>query len=135
MNRRQNRRLLEAFALEQDTAVLAAVLAEDVVLLDQAQERSFVGREAVITFLHSFFNHSFSQTEAKIQAMIVDETEAALVFTFYGRQDGPFVGIPATGQVVVLPMVVYCQIESGQIKQAMLYYNAGTLLRQLGLAL
>jgi steroid delta-isomerase-like uncharacterized protein len=135
MNRRQNRRLLEALTLEQDAAVLAAVLAEDVVLLDQAQERSFVGREAVITFLHTFFIHGFTQTEARIQTMIVEETEAAVVFTFYGRQDGPFMGIPPTWQEVVLPMVVYCQIESGRIKQATLYYNAGTLLRQIGLGL
>jgi steroid delta-isomerase-like uncharacterized protein len=131
LNRRQNRRLLEAFALEQD----AAVLAEDVVLLDQAQERSFYGREAVIAFLNTFFIHGFSQTEAKVQSMIVDEAEAALVFTFYGRQDGPFMGIPPTRQEVDVPMVLVCQITDNWIQRATLYYNAGTLLRQLGLGL
>lgn len=129
MNHRQNRRLLEAFALEQD----AAVLAEDVVLLDQAQERSFYGREAVIAFWHTFFIHGFTQTETKVQSLIVDETEAAIVFTFYGRQDGPFMGIPPTRQAVVLPMVLVCQMTGKWIHQATLYYNAGTLLRQLGL--
>jgi hypothetical protein len=43
-------------------------------------------------------------------------------------------GLPPTGQEVAIPMALFCQIKAGQIQRATLYYDAGTLLRQLKLA-
>lgn len=129
MTHHNNRRLIEAFAIERDPSVLA----EDIVFRDQAQERSFHGREAVAGVLNDFFIHGFTRAHTDVQTMVVDETEAALAFVFHGRQDGFFMGIPPTRQEVAVPMVMLCQLHDGQIRQAVLYYNAGTLLRQLGL--
>jgi len=131
MTQQSNRSLMESFALERDPAVLA----DDVILHDQAQERSFCGREAVAAFLNAFFAQGLARTQTKVEMAIIDETNAALEFTFHGWHEGVFMGIPPTRQEVNLPMVMLCQMESGRIKQAALYYNAGTLLRQLGLAL
>lgn len=130
MNRPKSRHLIETFAIDRDLSVLA----EDVVLHDQAQERSFRGREAVTTMLNTFFLHGFTGIQTDVQTIIVGQEEAALAFTFRGRQDGPFMGIPPTRQEVAVPMAMICQMEEGLIKQITLYYNAGTLLRQLGLA-
>ena len=44
-------------------------------------------------------------------------------------------GIPPTGRAVAIPMALFCEIERQEIQLASLYYDAGTLLRQLGLAL
>jgi hypothetical protein len=57
----ENCRLMEAFALGRDPDVLA----EDIVLCDQGQERSFYGRVAVIAFLDAIFRQGFVQTEVK----------------------------------------------------------------------
>ena len=42
---------------------------------------------------------------------------------------------PPTGREVAIPMALFCWIETHEIRQASLYDDAGTLLRQLGLAL
>jgi hypothetical protein len=44
-------------------------------------------------------------------------------------------GILPTGREVVVPMALFCWIEAREIRKASLHYDAGTLLRQLGLAL
>jgi steroid delta-isomerase-like uncharacterized protein len=129
MTRQTNRQLVEAFALAQDPGVLA----EDVVLCDLAQERSFHGREAVTALLDAFFRRGFTAVQTEVLTMVVDDEEVALAFVFRGRQDGPFLGIPPTRLEVKLPMVMICRIQAGCIHRAALYYNAGTLLRQLGL--
>jgi predicted ester cyclase len=84
--------------------------------------------------LNTFFLHGFTDIQTEVQTILVGEKEAVLAFVFRGRQDGPFMGIPPTQQEVAVPMVVICQMEEDGIKQMTLYYNAGTLLRQLGLA-
>jgi predicted ester cyclase len=44
-------------------------------------------------------------------------------------------GIPPTGREIAVPMALFFWIDAEQIRQVTLYYDAGTLLRQLGLAL
>lgn len=130
MTRQHNRRLIEALVLERDYTGLA----EDVVLRDQAQERSFCGRRAATALLDALFGQSFTGIETNVQMVVAGDENAALAFLFHGRQDGIFLGIPPTQQEVDVPMVLMCQMKGGQIREATLYYNAGTLLRQLGLA-
>jgi steroid delta-isomerase-like uncharacterized protein len=125
-----NRRLVEALAMTRDLSVLAV----DVVLRDEAQERSFVGRAAVTELFDAFFVQGFTAIWTEVQTAVIDDEQAALMFIFHGRQHGPFLGIPPTQLEVAVPMVLLCQIEAEEVKRVTLYYNAGTLLRQLGLA-
>jgi len=125
------RRLLEALAPGQALEGLA----EDVVLCDHAQERSFAGRAAVGRFLAAWFRQGFSSVQTEPGTMVRGEAAAVFAFTFHGRQDGPFMGLPPTRQPVALPMVLVCRADGGLLTHAALYYNAGTLLRQLGLGL
>jgi steroid delta-isomerase-like uncharacterized protein len=131
MTCQNNRKLIEALSRAPDFNAFT----DDVVLLDQAQERSFTGREAVTAFLKGFFEQGFTQTQTEFQTIVVEEEKVACAFLFRGQQDGAFMGIPPTHQRVAIPMVIICKLQAGRIKQAELYYNAGTLLRQLGLGL
>jgi predicted ester cyclase len=83
----------------------------------------------------AFFIEGFAEVRIEIHRLIADEHAAALEFTFRGRHQGRFMGIPPTSREVVIPMALFCRIEAREIRQASLYYDAGTLLRQLGLAL
>jgi len=126
-----NRQLVEAFVVERT----AVALAEDVVLWDQAQSRSYAGRAAVEAVWQAFFADSFADVQIEIHTLIADDMAATLEFIFRGRHHDRFMGIPPTGQEIAIPMALFCWIEAGKIRRATLYYDAGTLLRQLGLAL
>jgi steroid delta-isomerase-like uncharacterized protein len=131
MTQQHKRQLVEAFVV--DRAIMA--LAEDVVFSDEAQSRSFAGRAAVAAAWEKLFAGGFAEVRIEVHTLIADDAAAALDFTFRGRHRGRFMGIPPTGREVGIPMALFCGIEAGQIRRATLYYDAGTLLRQLGLAL
>jgi steroid delta-isomerase-like uncharacterized protein len=125
------RQIITAF-VKNPTAV---VLAEEVVLEDHAQNRICRGRAEVESVLRAFFVEGFPEVRTEVHSITADETFAVLECAFHGRQDGPFVGLPSTGREVALPIVIVCQILESQIHRLSLYYDAGSLLRQLGLAL
>jgi steroid delta-isomerase-like uncharacterized protein len=131
MTQHLNRQLVEAFVVGRS----AVVLAEDVVFGDQAQSRSFTGRAAVEAIWQALFVDGFADVRIEIHTFIADDMAAALEFIFRGRHHGRFMGLPPTGQEVAIPMALFCRIEAGQIRRATLFYDAGTLLRQIGLAL
>ena len=126
-----NRQLVEAFV----GGSTAVALTQDIVLCDQAQSRSFAGQAAVEAVWRAMFADSFAEVRIEISTLVADETAAALEFTFRGRHRRRFMGIPPTDREVAIPMALFCLIEAGQLRRASLYYDAGTLLRQLGLAL
>ena len=131
MTQHLNRQLVEAFVVGRT----AVALTEDIVLCDQAQARSFAGRAAVEAVRQALFADSFAELRIEVGTLIAEETAAALEFTFRGRHSGRFMGIAPTDREVSIPMALFCVIEAGQLQRASLYYDAGTLLRQLGLAL
>ncbi|MCI0394871.1 MAG: ester cyclase [Chloroflexi bacterium] len=105
------------------------------VLLEQGQGRTFTGRLAVQKLLQAFLADGFATAQVELHTSARDEQAAVWEFTFTGRHSGRFMGLPPTGRNVCLPMAVVCQIREGQVTRMALYYDAGTLLRQLGLAL
>lgn len=125
-----NRHLAEQFI----RAPTAVPLADGVTWQDMGQNCTYVGRPAVTALLQAFFVEGFPAAHLTVQHLLVDEKKAVLQFIFSGRQDGPFMAIPATGRQVAVPMVLICTLHNATIEQAALYYDAGTLLRQLGLA-
>jgi steroid delta-isomerase-like uncharacterized protein len=131
MTQHFNRQLVETFVLGR----AGVALAEDVVFKDQAQSQSFAGRAAVEAAWQALFADSFAEVRVEVGDVIAEETAAALEFTFRGRHRARFMGIPPTGREIAIPMALFCVIETGQLRRASLYYDAGTLLRQLGLAL
>jgi ketosteroid isomerase-like protein len=66
-----------------------------------------------------------------------DEQRAAGEFVGRGTHDGPLASpageIPATGRELAAPFVWYAQIADGKVVRLNDYYNAATLMAQLGL--
>lgn len=120
--------LIEAFTKDFSSLPLA----EDVVLYERAQDQIFHGRVPVDTMFQELFEQGFADVQLNIQTILVDEQTAVLEFVFHGRHHGRFMGIPPTQRVVNIPMVIICHIQYLQLQQASLYYDAGTLLRQIG---
>ena len=110
-------------------------LADEVTLVDQAQARTFSGRHSVRDFLLALYVDAFQDAQLEVCCIAAGESAAAVEYVLRGRHAGDFAGIPPTGRAVVLPMALVCQIAAGQVYRASLYYDAGTLLRQLGMAL
>ncbi len=110
-------------------------LADDVLFIDQAQALTYTGRAAAEILLCSFFTFGFSHARVDAPTLTINNETAVLEFTFRGRQSSSFLGIAPTGRTVAVPMVLTCGIRDGQVWRANLCYDAGTLLRQLGLAL
>ena len=49
-----------------------------------------------------------------------------------GTHDGPFAGIPATGRRVDYPLVGIFEFEDDRLVCEKVYFDSGTILRQLG---
>src|SRR5690554_6764739 len=86
----RNRRLVESLAL----ACSPEALAEGAVLRDQAQERSFAGRQAITHFLQSFFAEGCAPGRTQIQTIIATEEAAVLTLVYHGRPAGDRLGLP-----------------------------------------
>ena len=110
-----------------------APLCDQVTLIDHAQEAVFEGKSTVTSILTTFFHDSF-QGECTINNLIANESAAALTITVNGRHHNHFMGIPPTGRVVTLPLALICRLTQDQVCHIALFYDAGSLLRQLGLA-
>lgn len=124
-----NRRIAQQFATDATTLPPA----DDVILQDFAQDR--IVRGEVVALLDAFFIQGFADAQVNMRTVIADESVAMFEFVFCGRHVALFWGLPATHRVVELPIVIACHLTNSQIRRAALYYDAGVLLRQLGLAL
>mgnify|MGYP001261770299 CR=1 FL=1 len=138
-----NRRLSTTERIEKNLGIarlfletpLAVPLAEEIVVQDLAQNCTYRRRGGVQRLLQAFFAEGFSEVRLNPQTVLADEKAAMVEFVFYGRHAGVFMSIPATGQRVAVPMVLVCQIAEGFVVHISWYYDAGTLLRQMRLAL
>ena len=124
-------KLIEAFAKDYTTLALA----DNVVLIEQAQNRVFYGREVVASIFHAFFAQGFSEVSVEVQSIVVNEDKCVMEFILHGVHTGHFMSIVPTHRQIDMPMVLICEIQQQELYQATLYYDAGTLLRQLGLAI
>lgn len=131
MEHQSNQRLMETFV----QAPLTVVLADNVVIEDHAQGRVFQGRHDATIVLEAFFATGFPDAMLKIRHVVDHQNIGVLEAVFCGHQNGPFLGIPATRREVYLPMVLVCRFGEAELQHIAWYYDAGALLRQLGLAL
>lgn len=113
----------------------AVSLTDDVILEDFAQSAVITGRTAVAHFINAFFQHAFADVTLKINTLLTDKETATLSLVLSGRQIAPFWGLPCVGRRVALSLAIICRFRAGQIARIEWYYDGGTLLRQLGLAL
>jgi hypothetical protein len=127
----QNRQM----ALQLMHDVTAVSLTTHVILQDFAQATVIEGREAVTAVLRTFFHDAFTEMNLEIHTLLADRETATLSLSLSGQQIAPFWGLPCTGRHITLSLAIICRFRADQIAHIELYYDAGTLLRQLGLAL
>ena len=121
--------------LQLTTDVTAVPFSNNVILQDFAQTTTVTGREAVTAVLHTFFHTAFTDLVIELDTLVANEETATLSLSLSGRQIKPFWGLPCTGRHITLSLAIICRFTADQIARIELFYDAGTLLRQLGLAL
>ena len=77
---------------------LREVFADDAKDHDPAPDQK-KGAEGFVGFFTEF-QHSFPDLKISPETMLADDDKVALAYTMTGTQDGPFMGIPATGKKV-----------------------------------
>ena len=130
MTSHETRMVIEAYAQSHD----AKYFAEDAVFTQMALPQPFKGRDAIGRMLQLFYHDAFSDASGELRHVAADTDKGLgfVEFTFRGRHTGELMGIPPTGRQVQVPMLGTYEIGNGQIRQARLYYDMATLLRQLG---
>jgi len=134
INQAVTNRQLAKQLITKPTAVLTT-LAPAITLQDFAQSTTIEGREAVIAAFHTFFHVAFVETAVDFNTLSADNQTATISLIFSGRQVAPFWGLPNIGRHIMLSFAIIFHFHGDQIAHIKLYYDAGTLLRQLGLAL
>ena len=113
---------------------LAVPLATDVALADYGQATVCAGRTAAQSMLAAYFGAGWANGSVDYDTMFCVEGAFVVAGVLNGRQQTPFLGIPATNRHVTVPICIICQTNADCIQHIALYYDVGTLLRQLDLA-
>jgi steroid delta-isomerase-like uncharacterized protein len=117
-----------AFIEEHDPAFYA----EDAVFHVMALGEPFHGRAAIGAFLATLYGGAFTDTHVEIRTLLADGNRVVLEFVYNGTNTGEFMGSPATDRRIRVPMLGIYEIEGELIRYGRLYYDAATIMRQLG---
>lgn len=107
-------------------------LADDVVFTVMATGEEHHGKDAVHGMLDYFYRGAFTAT-AEPTLTVFDEEHATWEGWFVGRHTGDFMGIPATGRDVRVPLCVVYDVRDGKIAAGRVYFEVPALMAQLGL--
>jgi len=112
------------------------LLSEDLVFEDLAMGETTHGIDGFIEYAKGFAR-AFSDMRLETRSSISQGVHAAAEFFGRGTHDGPLPTpsgeIPATGKHIDTPFVWYADIADGKITALRDYYNAMTIMTQLGL--
>jgi steroid delta-isomerase-like uncharacterized protein len=115
----------------------AALNAADVVWRNLPTGEQFVGRDGYKRFLSSWAE-AMPDAKVEIERVVADERGVAVTFTghgtFTGTMQTPAGPVPGTGKKLALPFCEVLAIEGGRIVRGDVYFDAATMMRQLGLA-
>ena len=110
-----------------------SMMADDVVFTMMADGSEAHSPEGVLHLLNYFYRIAFD-ADAEITNEVVSKDRAVAEATFVGTHIGEFVGIPATGKEVRVPLCVSYDLENDQIIRARIYFEMPVLMAQLGVA-
>lgn len=131
------RQLLQAWLAAwnaHDQPRLGLLLAEEVEYFDAGFSGIQRGREAAIENGVSVFLRGLPDLRWELRGEpIVGADAIAWEWTLTGTNTGTWGGIPATRQQINLKGVGLMRVRDGRIVQVAIYYDTGTLNRQLGL--
>jgi steroid delta-isomerase-like uncharacterized protein len=111
-----------------------SMMAEDVVFTIMATGQEHKGPDAVLGMLNYFYHVAFDAA-ATTRVTLFSENNAMVEGDFVGKHIGEFVGIPATGKEVNVPLCVVYDLANDQIKHGRVYFEMPALLQQLGVSM
>ncbi len=120
----ENRRSIEG---------LLETLCDEPVYTVVATGERHIGRQAVAAFYRGLFE-AMPDVTFELQSVFVAEEGVVEESTLKGTHTGPLFGVAATGRAVALPLVIVFPLEAGRFLGERMYFDLGTLHRQLGLA-
>jgi steroid delta-isomerase-like uncharacterized protein len=117
-----------------DVRGACAHYADDVDYVDHGVGQSFPGREAVEDFWQSFFDViDVDAFTADLHAFTTTETTFAVEWTMRFQLVKPWGEFPPSPNVVALRGISVGDVAGGKIVSHRDYYNAASILQQMGL--
>jgi steroid delta-isomerase-like uncharacterized protein len=114
-----------------DAHALALDHAEDGVVESPLAGGTASGRDAIEKLYATFF-HAFTDFKLEKQDLLIEGNRAALFANASGTDRGGFMGMPATGRAVRLPIVFLYELRDHLIVHERRIYDFTGLLVQVG---
>jgi steroid delta-isomerase-like uncharacterized protein len=117
---------------ERDWDGMKANMADDVTFHDMAQGSTGEGPDAAVEYLQAW-PAGFSDATPGDPEYMEGPNHSVAFFTAQGTNDGEFAGMPASGKTISVP---FCEVvrytDDGKVASSRLYYDAATMMQQLG---
>jgi steroid delta-isomerase-like uncharacterized protein len=131
INKQLVRREFEEILNEGNEAVVDELIAEDYVLYSPTAPEPWHGPNGLRRSLAPF-RAAFPDLRVRIEDQIAEDDKVATRWTFTGRHDGEFFGIPPTGKHVTVTGISIERVADGRIVEDRMELDALGLMRQLG---
>ena len=106
-------------------------LADDAVFTDVTTGMTWTGPEAIGAMLNWMYNGVFEAHVEDARVVIDADGERAIAeMTFAGIHRGEFAGVPPTGRMVRVPLVVAYDLAGGRITAARVHFNVASFQAQ-----
>lgn len=116
-----------------DAAAVAGWFSEDGVQRIVSQGVEARGREAIRDNMAALFV-GFPDVRLDVRDVFSDANRMCVQVTMRGTHSGEYVGVPATGRSIEVQMcLVFTFDDAGLAKEEVVYSDAATFFRQLGL--
>ncbi len=134
MSLHRNRRLWQKHVLAENRRSvpgLLATLCDEPVYVLMATGEEHRGQEAVAAFYTGLFQ---AVPDATFDLVSVTVGEAGVVeeSVLRGTHRGDWMGVPATGRPIALPLTIVFPIQNDRFLGERMYFDMGTLMRCLG---
>jgi steroid delta-isomerase-like uncharacterized protein len=114
-----------------DAETLVADYAEDAVVESPLAGGTTSGRDQIRQVFQTYFV-AFPDLGMDVQEVLVDDQRAAVMANFSGTDRGGFMGMPATGRRVTIPVVFLYEFKDGKIVRDRRVYDFTGMLVQVG---
>ena len=114
-----------------DAETLVADYAEDAVIESPLAGGTTQGRDQIRQVFQTYFV-AFPDLGMAVEDVLVDDQRAAVMATFTGTDRGGFMGMPATGRRVTIPVVFLYEFKDGKIVRDRRVYDFTGMLVQVG---
>jgi len=115
-----------------DPMQVAKLCAEDVVVEGDAVGAPLTGREAYRQFAQTYMD-AFPDLRFEFDVPLASADRVVVEWRAIGTNDGPLMGMPPTGRQSVVNGCNVIEYRDGKIARQRSYWDAATLLRNLGL--